>query len=145
MNLTVRVATPATRSSRPAVRRGLRFAGLLGLSRFSGLRGVLDHVVCGVGHPYGPIAALAGFAGDPQQLTGLDVSAPLPGTECDRDLAAVVADDDLSRGSPAFADVLDLIDPSFEGCALSGDQTPHRDHRRRPAGVLVGFDHPVFL
>ena len=41
-----------------------------------------------------PVAALLGLADDPQQLTGLDVGAAVPGTERNADLAAVVADDD---------------------------------------------------
>src|SRR6202453_4841044 len=124
----------------------LRFAGFPGLSSFpelANLRRVLDDVVSRVDHRHGPASGLAGLAGNPQQLAGLDVGAAVPGTESDADLAAVVAQDDRPNCASAFGDVLDFVDPSFEGSAMSRDQGRHSNHRGRPLGVFVGFDVTV--
>ena len=100
-----------------------------GLLLMHDAHGVLEHVIGRVDRRYGPVAALTRLADDPQQLTGLDIGA-MPGMERDGDFPGVVADHGVPERTPAFGDVLDLADPSFEGGALAGDQAGHRDHRR---------------
>src|ERR1700742_2675113 len=97
-----------------SVAQRLRVAGL-GWPRPAGVRRVFDDVIGRVQHRKRPVAGLLGLADDPQQLTGLDVGAAVAGPERDADLAAVVADDDRAQGALAPGDVLNLVDPAFEG------------------------------